>query len=143
VVSPSVTHSVIEPGAIETPSRLIVDLVTRRVVESIAVGTEPDTLSHVAGSRVVVALRGKGTSGLISVIESGRTPRAQRVPVGGTSTGHQAVSSDGRFAYVAVTGPSPGIAVLDLERTSVVTTWPTTPGGAPHGVYLDETPANS
>lgn len=121
----------------------VVDLLTRRVVGSVGVGTEPDTLTFASGNRVVVALRGKGPSGLVTVIEPGSAPAANRVSVGGTSTGHQAVSPDGRVAYVAVIGPIPGVAVLDLDSRSVLATWPTTPGGAPHGVSLDIVPGTS
>ena len=46
------------------------------------------------------------------VVETDSKPAAHSVPVGGTSTGHQAVSSGGRFIYV----------------------------GSPHGVFLDAVP---
>ena len=121
----------------------IVDLSTRRVVGTVAVGTEPDTLTFASGNRVVAALRGKGPSGLVTVIEPGSSPSASRVAVGGTSTGHQAISPDGRVAYVALTGPTPGVAVVDLDSRTVLATWPTSTGGSPHGVYLDAVPGTA
>ena len=118
----------------------IVDLLARKVVGSIPVGKKPDTLTFGSGNRLIVALRATGPSGLVTVIETGAKPAAHAVPVGGTSTGHQAVSPGGRYTYVAITGPAPGVAVVDLDSRSVMTTWPTGAGGSPHGVFLDAVP---
>ena len=120
----------------------IVDLLARKVVGSVPVGKKPDTLTFGSGSRLIVALRATGSSGLVTVVETGSKPAAHSVPVGGTSTGHQAVSPGGRFTYVAITGPAPGVAVVDVDSRSVVATWPTGSGGSPHGVFLDAAPGS-
>ena len=121
----------------------IVDLLARKVVGSIPVGKKPDTLTFGSGSRLIVALRATGSSGVVTVVETGPKLAAHSVAVGGTSTGHQAVSPGGRFAYVAITGPAPGVAVVDLDSRSVMATWATGAGGSPHGVFLDAAPGSA
>ena len=57
--------------------------------------------------------------------------------MGGTTTGHQWLSEEGRFAFMAVEGPGElgGVAVIDIARGRLRVFYPYPRGGRPHGVY--------
>jgi len=121
---------------------------TPRKLAEVAVGDQPDTLQLTPdGKTLVVALRGTfpspdGTAARVDLIDT-RSLRATPVFVeGATTTGHQWLSPDGRYTYVAIESAAgaplpPGVAVIDNRRAAVVATWAYPGGGRPHGVYFE------
>jgi YVTN family beta-propeller protein len=121
-----------------------------RKVAEVAVGDQPDTLQLTPDGRtLVVASRGTfpspdGTAARVDLID---TRSLQATPVlieGATTTGHQWLSPDGRYTYVAIEAAAgaplpPGVAVIDNRRAAVVATWAYPGGGRPHGVYFEPT----
>ena len=117
-----------------------IDLGERQVTGEVAVGTQPDTLQLALGGRLlVVALRGNPAQ--ISFVDTSSFLRASTVDVAGPGTlaGHDWVSSDGRFTFVAFEGGTPGVATVDNLTGAVLRTDRYPGGGRPHGFYLTET----
>jgi YVTN family beta-propeller protein len=119
-----------------------------RQVAEVPVGDQPDTLQLTPGRRtLVVALRGSFPTpqGMAARVELIDTRSLQVTPVlitGATTTGHQWLSPDGRYTYVAIesaTGSAlpPGVAVIDNRKAEVVATWAYPGGGRPHGAYFE------
>lgn len=101
------------------------------------VGTQPDTLQlSNDGRTLVVALRGNPAQ--ISLLDT-TTFEARVVNIPGhTTTGHHALSANGRFTFVAVESPG-GVAVVENATGRVIDehAYPTPPGGSrPHGVFF-------
>jgi DNA-binding beta-propeller fold protein YncE len=121
-----------------------------RKAAEVAVGDQPDTLQLTPdGKTLVVALRGtfpspSGTAARVDLIDT-RSLRVTPVFIeGATTTGHQWLSPDGRYTYVAIESAAgaplaPGVAVIDNRSAEVVATWAYPGGGRPHGVYLQPT----
>jgi hypothetical protein len=95
----------------------------------------------------VVATRGTftlpgGAAARVDLIDT-RSLRVTPVFIhGATTTGHQWLSPDGRYTYVAIeSAPGlplpPGVAVIDNRGAEVVATWAYPGGGRPHGVYFE------
>jgi DNA-binding beta-propeller fold protein YncE len=101
-----------------------------------AIGTMPDTLQLTNdGQTLVVALR--GTPAQVSLMDTDTFAVTTVNVPGHTTTGHQWLSADGTYTYVAVEGPG-GLAVVDNGRGTVVAdyAYPNPPGGSrPHGVF--------
>jgi DNA-binding beta-propeller fold protein YncE len=100
------------------------------------VGTMPDTLRLTNDGRtLVVALRGNPAQVTLLDTHSFAT---QTVTIPGhATTGHQWLSANGRYTFVAVESPG-GLAVIDNDTGAVVADhpYPTPPGGArAHGVF--------
>jgi YVTN family beta-propeller protein len=113
-----------------------VHVATQRVIGEAAVGTQPDTLVMTPDGRwLVIALR--GSRGTISLVDVAGGLAVTPVPVGGMTTGHNALSTDGRFSYVIVLGDTPGVAVVEMATRSVVATYVYPGGGEPHGIYFE------
>lgn len=113
----------------------VVDLSSRAMVGEATVGTQPDTLSLTPDGRaLIVGLRGIPAQ---AAILDTATLKVSWVEVGGTTTGHQWLSEDGRFAFMAVEGPGElgGVAVIDIARGRLRVFYPYPRGGRPHGVY--------
>jgi YVTN family beta-propeller protein len=119
----------------------------RRTGEVI-VGDQPDTLQLTPDRRtLVVAVRGTFTSptGVAARVDLVDTRDLRSTPVwiaGATTTGHQWLSRDGRWTFVAIESAAgaslpPGVAVIDNRRAKVVATWAYPGGGRPHGVYFE------
>jgi YVTN family beta-propeller protein len=128
----------------------VYDLARRlpRKTGEVAVGDQPDTLQLTPDKRtLVVALRGSFTSptGVAARVDLVDTRRLRVTTVwiaGATTTGHQWLSPDGRWTFVAIesaagSSPPPGVAVIDNRRAKVVATWAYPGGGRPHGVYFE------
>lgn len=101
-----------------------------------AIGTMPDTLQLTNdGETLVVALR--GTPAQISLMDTETfSVRMVNIP-GHTTTGHQWLSANGTYTFVAVEGPG-GLAVVNNRTGAVIADhpYPNPPGGArPHGVF--------
>ena len=119
-----------------------------RKVGEVVVGDQPDTLQLTPDRRIlVVATRGTFTlpGGPAARVDLVDTRSLQATPVfiqGATTTGHQWLSPDGRYTYVAIeSAPGlplpPGVAVIDNRVAEVVATWAYPGGGRPHGVYFE------
>jgi YVTN family beta-propeller protein len=119
-----------------------------RKVGEVVVGDQPDTLQLTPDRRtLVVATRGTFTlpGGPAARVDLVDTQSLRVTPVfiqGATTTGHQWLSPDGRYTYVAIeSAPGlafpPGVAVIDNRGAAVVATWAYPGGGRPHGVYFE------
>jgi DNA-binding beta-propeller fold protein YncE len=99
------------------------------------IGTQPDTLQLTNDGRtLVVALR--GTPAEISLLDTAAFEKRSVSIPGHTTTGHQALSADGRFTFVAVENPG-GVAVIDNATGTVVGVYDYPTGGTrPHGVFF-------
>ena len=100
------------------------------------VGTQPDTLRLTNdGQTLVVALR--GTPAQVTLLDT-HSFATQIVNIPGHSTtGHQWLSANGRYTFVAVESPG-GLAVIDNDAGAVVADYPypAPPGGSrAHGVF--------
>jgi YVTN family beta-propeller protein len=119
-----------------------------RKVGEVTVGDQPDTLQLTPDRKtLVVATRGTftlpgGSAARVDLIDT-RSLRVTPVFIqGATTTGHQWLSPDGRYTYVAIeSAPGlplpPGVAVIDNRGAEVVATWAYPGGGRPHGVYFE------
>jgi YVTN family beta-propeller protein len=114
----------------------VVDLETRTITGSVFIGVEPDTLSLTNDGRtLVVGLRGvPATAALLDT----QTLEVRFVDLPGhTTTGHQWLSANGKFAFMAVESPG-AIAVIDIEAGQLVREYPYPGGGPlPHGVFYE------
>ncbi len=102
----------------------------------------PDTLSLVnSGKTLIVGLR--GTPARMAFIDT-QTLATEYLSLPGTTTGHQWLTQDGRFTFIALEG-SAGlpvtagqIAVVDNRARALVTTYRYPNGLArPHGVFFE------
>jgi YVTN family beta-propeller protein len=121
---------------------------TPRKTGEVTVGDQPDTLQLTPDRRtLVVAVRGTFASptGVAARVDLVDTRKLRTTPVwiaGATTTGHQWLSPDGRWTFVAIESAAgaplpPGVAVIDNRRAEVVATWAYPGGGRPHGVYFE------
>lgn len=113
----------------------VVDLETRTITGSVFIGVEPDSLSLTDDAKtLVVGLRGvPATAALLDT----RTLDVRFVDLPGhTTTGHQWLSANGRYAFMAVESPG-AIAVIDIEAGTLVRQFPYPGGPLPHGVYFE------
>ena len=118
----------------------VIDLETWTVTASIPLG-RPDTISASPNGKVLtVGLRTMPASVALVDAESFTVTETIQVAGAGTLAGHQWLSPNRRYTFVAFEGPGAGLAVID-HRTGVVTTHPYPGGGRPHG--LDYAPAPS
>ena len=100
------------------------------------VGVQPDTLQLTNDGRtVVIGLR--GVPAHLSFLDTASFT-ATIVPIPGhTTTGHQWLSANGKYTFIAVENPG-GVAVVDNRTgaTVAVYPYPNPPGGSrPHGVF--------
>ena len=116
----------------------VLDLTTDppTVTATVPIGSQPDTLQLTNDNKtLVVALRGAPAATLMDT----RTLETRTVPTSGTTTGHQWLSANGRYTFLATVGASDqsGVAVID-NRTAVVVRNYLLPGVAdPHGVFFE------
>jgi DNA-binding beta-propeller fold protein YncE len=97
--------------------------------------TMPDTLSLTNDKRtLIVGLR--GSPARMAFIDTASLVTTY-LPLPGGTTGHQWLSSDGRFTYIALETPGQ-VAVVDNRYRQLVTTYPY-PNGLtrPHGVFYE------
>ena len=97
--------------------------------------TMPDTLSLTNDKRtLIVGLR--GTPARMAFIDT-ETLTTNYLSLPGSTTGHQWLSSNGRFTFIALESPGQ-IAVVDNRWRQLVTTYPY-PNGQPrpHGVFFE------
>ena len=82
----------------------------------------------------MVALRGSPAEvGLVDTSTFGVTGTF----IVGTTTGHQWLSANGHYTFVAVVGPPgvAGVAVIDHRTAAEVARYPYPGGGRPHGLF--------
>lgn len=100
---------------------------------------EPDTLSLTNnGKTLVVGLRASPTGrARMGLIDTGSLATTYVEMPGHTTTGHQWLSANGRYTFIAVESPG-AVAVIDNDAASVVTEYPY-PNSAPrpHGVFYE------
>jgi len=114
----------------------IIDLKNPSVVAEVPVGTQPDTLALTPdGNWLIVGLRGSPASVAMVNVKDGFA--VEWVSLEGTTTGHNMVSSSGRFSFVNVEGPSAGVAVIDHETREAVAHYAYPGGGRPHGIFYE------
>jgi DNA-binding beta-propeller fold protein YncE len=110
------------------------DLDTDALVATYAVGAQPDTLSLSSnGKTLFVGLRAEpSATAAIVDLEMGTVVK---VKVPGTTTGHNDVTPNGKYAFIATEGTT-GVAVVDIAAASVSAFYPVScgAGGRPHGV---------
>ena len=97
--------------------------------------TMPDTLSLTNDKRtLIVGLR--GTPARMAFIDT-ETLTTNYLSLPGSTTGHQWLSSNGRFTFIALESPGQ-IAVFNNRLRQLVTTYPY-PNGQPrpHGVFFE------
>jgi YVTN family beta-propeller protein len=112
----------------------VVDLVNRRITAETVVGTQPDTLQLLPDGRtLVVALRGSPAQA--SFVDT-TTLDVRRIDLPGTTTGHEWLSPDGRYTFIALEGPG-AVGVIDNSRLALVDVYAYPGGGRPHGVFYD------
>ena len=108
-----------------------------RVSPGIGIGAQPDTLQLTNDHKtLIVALRGEPAATLLDTATL--DPRTVTLE-GGTTTGHQWLSANGRYTFLAVVGPTgqSGVDVID-NRTAEVVSGYDFPGLAdPHGVFFE------
>ncbi|HEX2191598.1 MAG TPA: YncE family protein [Acidimicrobiales bacterium] len=115
----------------------VVDLSSRTIVASVPVGDQPDTLRLTNnGKTLVVAVRGSPAE--VDLVDTA-TLAVTRILIAGTTTGHQWLSANGRYTFVAVEGPAgvAGVAVIDNRAAAEVARYPYPGGGRPHGLFYE------
>lgn len=110
------------------------------ILATVPIGIEPDTLQLTNDRRwLVVGLR--DTAGAKMALMNTETLGVRTVPLTGRTTGHQWLSANGKYTFIAIEGPpSGGVAVVDNEAGEQIDfyPYPTPPGGSrPHGVFYD------
>jgi DNA-binding beta-propeller fold protein YncE len=103
------------------------------------IGPMPDTLRLTNNLKtLVVTLR--GTPAQISYLDTESFAVQIVLIPGHTVTGHHWLSANGKYTFVAVESPAPGLAVVDNDSRTVVAEYPypNPPGGSrPHGVFYE------
>ncbi|MGH2373700.1 MAG: beta-propeller fold lactonase family protein [bacterium] len=115
----------------------VVDLQRRGITGETTVGVQPDTLQLTTDRRtLIIGLR--GVPAQLAFVDTTNL-QVTWVDVGGTTTGHQWLTEDGRFTFVAVEGPGDlgSVAVVDNTRRKLITAYPYPGGGRPHGAFYE------
>jgi len=113
----------------------VIDLSSNTIIREIEVGTMPDTLSLTRNAAIMfIGLRGAAAAAVVDT----RSLTVKQINLLGITTGHNAVSDDGRFAFIAVVGPpDSGVAVVDLQNLSVAAFYAYPGSGQPHGLIFE------
>ena len=117
-----------------------IDLDTRTITASVAVGVQPESLMLTPSERTLIASL-RGSPATLAFVDTVDLTLRSSVPLAGAGTfGDLAVlSNDGRFVYATFDAGIPGtggVAVVDVKREQVVATWPYPGTGRPHGVWF-------
>lgn len=116
----------------------VIDLKTRALAGEVAVGPQPETMLLTPDGKTLVATM-RGTPAQIALVDTRCLRVIATLPIGasGTFGDLAAMSSDGRFVFATFdrgAGGSGGVAVVDVQRRSVVDTWDYPGTGRPHGI---------
>ena len=107
---------------------------TPAIVAEQAIGTMPDTLQLTNDNEwLIVGLR--GTPATMAMMNT-KTLAVRHVPLTGTTTGHEWLSANGKYTFIAVESPG-GVAVVDNDAGTQVDFYPYPSGHRPHGVYYE------
>jgi YVTN family beta-propeller protein len=111
----------------------VIDLTVPEIVAEVEVGDQPDTLQLTPDLKtLVVALR--GTPAEVSLVDT-RTLEVRPVFISpGGTTGHQWLSANGHYTFVAIEDPG-SIAVIANATATVMSIYPYPGSGKPHGVF--------
>ena len=118
----------------------IIDLSSNTIVHEIDLGSIPGPFSlSPDGKLMVIGLR--DSPAMVAIVDTSAMT-VKQVSLPGSTTGHNAVSGDGRFAVIAVEGlskgpPDPGVAVLDLRSLSVTAFYRYPGWEKPHGLIFE------
>ena len=117
------------------------DIATLDEIGFAPVPQPPDTMSLTNdGKTLLVGLRGTPATCAFVDLETLTTTVLPLSSATGTSTGHQDLSRNSKWGFMAVDGVNapPQIAVLDMENQAVHARWPDP--GRPHGVIFEPLP---
>jgi YVTN family beta-propeller protein len=104
------------------------------IVGEQVIGTQPDTLQLTNdGDWLIVGLR--GTPATMAMLNT-RTLAVRAVPLTGTTTGHQCLSANSKYTFMAVESPG-GVAVVDNDAGAQIAFYAYPGGSRPHGVYYE------
>jgi len=119
----------------------VIDLEEPAILDEVYVGDQPDTLQlSPNGKMVAIGLR--GTPAQLATVDVRGDLSVEWVDIAGSTTGHNWLSANGRYSFIAVEGRAidgeePGIAVIDHRTQQVVGRYPFPGGGKPHGVFYE------
>jgi len=117
-----------------------VDVASRSITAEVSLPNAPDTI-QLSPDRTTLAVGLRGTPAQLSVIDTATMTVTKTIDVAEPATvaGHNWMSANGRYSFVAFEGGrSPGVAVIDHTTNTVVTTWSYPGGGRPHGIFYDD-----
>jgi DNA-binding beta-propeller fold protein YncE len=111
----------------------------------IGVGDQPDTLQLTPDGRTLV-VASRGTPARVDLVDTASGSVRPLEISRATTTGHQALSRDGQFTFVAIEGAMgkdepegvPGVAVIDNRTGEVTRRFEYPSGGRPHGVFMGD-----
>ena len=104
------------------------------VVGEQVIGVQPDTLQLTKDNEwLIVGLRGVPAT---MAIMNTDTLAVRHVLLTGTTTGHQWLSANSKYTFIAVENPG-GVAVVDNEAGAQIAFYPYPGGSRPHGVYYE------
>ena len=104
------------------------------IVGEQVIGTQPDTLQLTNDRKwLIVGLR--GTPATMALMNTD-TLAVRHVALTGTTTGHQWLSANSKYTFIAVETPG-GVAVVDNDAGAQVAFYPYPGGSRPHGVYYE------
>jgi YVTN family beta-propeller protein len=120
----------------------LIDLATRTITGSVAVGVQPESVMLTPTERtLVVSLRGSPAT--LAFVDTMGLSLIGTVQIGGTGTfGDLAViTRDGRYVYAtfdAGAGGTGGVAVVHVRTRKVVDTWAYPGTGRSHGIWYSK-----
>ena len=109
------------------------------VIGEAEANNEPDTLSLTNdGKTLIVGLRAPSSGpARMALIDTKTLTTSYVLMPGHTITGHQWLSANSRYTFIAVEKPG-ALVVIDNEKATVVTEYPYPTGGVqPHGVFYE------
>jgi DNA-binding beta-propeller fold protein YncE len=110
----------------------VVDLASHTIIAEPFIGVQPDTLRLTPdGKTVVVGLR--GTPAEMALLDT-RDLSVRFVDLPGTTTGHQWLSQNGKYTFIALEGPG-SVALVNNQTGTVEADYPYPGSGKPHGVF--------
>jgi DNA-binding beta-propeller fold protein YncE len=108
------------------------------ILGDVFIGTQPDTLTLLPnGKTLVVGLR--STTNQVAFFDTASWAVSWTSLAGHGISGHQALSANGRYTFIAMESPGT-LAVIDNASGTVVADYPYPTGRSrPHGVFLEAT----
>lgn len=109
------------------------DLVTNKVLDSIATGENPDAISYESFSKKIITCNGRSSS--LSVIDPEKNSVVATIDLGGKP--EEAVG-DGKGKLFVNLEDKSQIAEVDMKNYKVLNHWPIAPGKSATGLALDK-----